>query len=190
MTFFCADLHLTHKQIHVYRGFDSTQAHDDFIEKRWRETITKKVKSPCVEKQDTIYILGDVSFSREGWERLDSWPGHKTIILGNHCTEFADAGFISGLKTVKAVHGLLKYKTAWLSHAPLHPDHLRGKRNIHGHLHSTIVADRRYMNVSLENTDMAPIHLDKVLAEFDRRQNLAYVYETLGREALFRALLP
>lgn len=189
MTYMCADLHLTHKQIHHYRGFDSTQAHDDFVEKRWLETITKKAKSPCVEKQDTIYILGDVSFSREGWERLDSWPGHKTIILGNHCTEYEHAKFISGLKTVKAVHGMVKYKTAWLTHAPLHPEHLRGKRNIHGHLHSHKVKDKRYLNVSLENTNMAPIHLDEILKEFERRKSLAYVYKTLGAKAFFRALL-
>lgn len=187
MSYLFADLHLTHKKIHEYRGFETVQAHDDFVEKRYLETIRKSVRSPIIEKHDTVYFLGDVSFSREGWERIDTWPGHKVIILGNHCTEFEHISFIAGLKTVKAVHGMLKAHEHWLTHAPLHPEHLRGKRNIHGHLHSAKVEDRRYMNVSLENTDMAPMHIDAIRAEFDRRQDLEYVRETLGETAFYRA---
>lgn len=187
MSYYFADLHLGHKAIHTYRGFETAAAHDDFVEKRYRETILKSIRSPMVEKHDTVYFLGDCAFNREGWERIDTWPGHKVIVLGNHCTEFEHISFIAGLKTVKSVHGLLKSHEHWLSHAPIHAEHLRGKRNIHGHLHGTLVEDRRYMNVSLENTNMAPMHISAIRAEFDRRQDLEYVRATLGEKAFCRA---
>ena len=64
--------------------------------------------------------------------------------------------------------GLYKYKEFWLSHAPIHPCELRGKRNIHGHVHQNHVMDEhhkrdnRYINVCVENTDGAPVSLDKI----------------------------
>ena len=64
--------------------------------------------------------------------------------------------------------GLEKYKGAWLSHAPIHPAELRGKINIHGHVHYANVLDEtgkldnRYFNVSLENTGGCPIALNVI----------------------------
>lgn len=61
------------------------------------------------------------------------------------------------------VCGFEKYKKSWLSHAPIHPAELRGKINIHGHVHDATITDEnglpdlRYFNVSLENTGGRPI---------------------------------
>lgn len=178
----CADLHLCHRQIHTYRNYPSVEAHDDFVEQTWRERVRSN-------KRDTTYVLGDVAFSKEGWERFDSFPGKKVVILGNHCTEYATAEFISQLKTVNSVHSMLRWKSMLMSHAPLHPDHLRGKRNLHGHLHNTLVQDRRYLNVSLEHTGMGPLCLDEIQAEFERRQKLSHVFYSLGTLAAMRAVV-
>lgn len=194
----CADLHLGHRNIAGYRkvkvpiensktlfhvrNFHNTEEHDDYVEKVWRERVRSN-------KRDITYVLGDVAFSKEAWERFDSFPGKKIVILGNHCTEYATAEFISQLKTVNSVHSMLRWKSMIMSHAPLHPDHLRGKRNLHGHLHSTLVRDRRYMNVSLEHTNMGPISLEEVQAEFERRQKLSHVFYSLGTKAAVRMVI-
>lgn len=180
--YLCADLHLAHASIHIHRKFDSVEQHDEFVCDNWCDTVRSN-------KRDTAYVLGDIAFSEEGWKRFDSLPGRKVVILGNHCTEKVTAGFIAGLKTVNSVHSLYRYKNGMImSHAPLHPEHLRGKRNLHGHLHSQLVRDRRYYNCSLEQIDMRPIHMDEVIEEFENRQSVNYVLHTLGWKAAYRAL--
>lgn len=39
------------------------------------------------------------------------------------------------------VYSLVKYKGFWLSHAPIHPEELRGCKNIHGHCHDAVISD-------------------------------------------------
>lgn len=178
--FLAADLHLGHKGIHKYRKFDTAEAHDDFVEACWRKQIRKK--------NQTVYVGGDVAFSEDAWRRFDELPGTKVVILGNHCTEYAHASLIASLKSVSAVHGLLKYKEFYLSHAPIHPMHLRNKFNIHGHLHSKLVHDPRYFNISLEHIDYTPIPLEDIRAELERRRNWLYTYKKLGARAALIAL--
>jgi calcineurin-like phosphoesterase family protein len=180
--YLCADLHIAHESIHIYRNFDSVEQHDEFVCDSWCDTVRSN-------KRDTTYILGDVAFSEAGWLKVDALPGRKVIILGNHCTEKVSASFIAGLKTVNSVHSLYGYKNGIImSHAPLHPEHLRGKRNLHGHLHGHLVRDRRYFNCSLEQINMRPIHMDEVYEEFERRQSIAYVKAKLGWRAAYRAI--
>lgn len=192
----CADLHLGHRNIPKYRmkpddgpldhtamfkNFVDTEEHDNFIEERWREMGIKT-------RRDTIYVVGDIAFTAEGWERFDALPGRKVVILGNHCTEHATVDKIAALKTVNSVHSMLKYKGMWITHAPLHPAHLRGKRNLHGHLHSELVRDPRYFNCSLEHTGMRPMPLEEIYEEFDRRRSFNYVRQTLGWRAALQGL--
>lgn len=77
--------------------------------------------------------------------------GGKVSVTGN-CTEM-----ISTSKLCDAfdeVHSLLKYKEFWLSHAPIHPEELRGKKNVHGHVHTESVSDLEYLNVSVDSSFM------------------------------------
>lgn len=60
------------------------------------------------------------------------------------------------------VYSLKKYKEFWLSHAPIHPDELRGKVNIHGHTHYHNISDARYVNVSMEQINFMPIELHEI----------------------------
>lgn len=61
-----------------------------------------------------------------------------------------------------AVYSLFKYKDFWLSHCPLHPNELRGKKNIHGHVHFQSIPDSRYFNTSLENINYTPINVEEI----------------------------
>jgi calcineurin-like phosphoesterase family protein len=60
------------------------------------------------------------------------------------------------------VAGIIKYKGFWLSHAPIHPEELRGKPNIHGHVHTNTLNDSRYFNASLENIGYKPVSIEEV----------------------------
>jgi len=192
----CADLHLGHRNIHKYRNkpdgwaldqtamftnFADSAEHDQCVVDRWLEMGFKT-------KRDTIYLMGDLAFTPEAWDLLDSLPGRKVVILGNHCTERTHIEKIASLKTVNNVHSMLSYKGMWLTHAPMHPAHLRGKRNLHGHLHGDLVKDPRYFNCGLEHTNMRPIPLEEIFEEFDRRRSFNYVRQKLGWRAALQGL--
>jgi len=141
MSTFCwADLHLGHKKIIEYSDGHrpvSQENHDQWIVSQWNSVVNE---------QDTVYILGDVSFSNQGWKLLDEMNGRKRLVAGNH-----DTGRIPLLKKYfERIYGIHKYQGMWLSHAPIHPWALRGKVNVHGHCHQFTINDPRYLCISVE----------------------------------------
>ncbi len=147
--FFIGDLHFGHKGIIKYREFATEADHRAFLMERWRCTVREK---------DLVYVLGDAAFTDEGLDDIGALPGRKILVRGNHdglkASRFLDV--------FEDVHGMLgKYKM-WLTHAPIHPDELRGKVNIHGHVHFKTIPDRRYVNVSAEVIGYTPISLQEV----------------------------
>jgi calcineurin-like phosphoesterase family protein len=88
--------------------------------------------------------------------------GQKVLIRGNH-----DEGPIQAYSAYFTnVYGLYKRYGLWMSHAPIHPDELRGKPNIHGHVHQKSVPDPRYFNACVEPLNGIPISLEEVRKEF------------------------
>ena len=137
--YFTSDLHLGHKNIHNFRkGFDSEVEHQSYISNYWNATITKR---------DDVYVLGDACFTMEALKLMESLPGTKHLVRGNH-DELDTQAY---LKVFKNVYGLKKYKEFWLSHAPIHPQELRGRVNLHGHVHYQTVPDNNYFNCCVEN---------------------------------------
>ena len=148
--YFCSDLHFGHKGIQQFRPFvTSCSNNEQQIIRDWQAVITKR---------DTVYVLGDAAFTTDACDLFGSLPGVKYLVRGNH--DKLDTTYY--LKYFKQVYGLLKYKEFWLSHAPIHPQELRGRINLHGHVHySNVVAenvngskipDTRYFNCCVENT--------------------------------------
>jgi len=136
---FCSDLHFGHKNIQKFRPFvvdevDNRQQITDC----WKEVVTKR---------DDVYVLGDAAFTMEALQFFKELPGRKFLIRGNHdCLDTS-----AYLKVFSQVYGLFKYKEFWLSHAPIHPNELRGKVNLHGHVHYQTIEDVRYFNCCVEN---------------------------------------
>ena len=150
--FFISDLHFGHKHILKFspsRGGASVEEHDEILVQKWNSVVTKR---------DLVYVLGDVCFSMERMPLLDQMNGMKKLVRGNHDR------FNSGvyLKYFQEIYGFLRYKGFWISHAPIHPDELRGKGNIHGHVHSAVIPDPRYVSVCVEALDGYPIPFDKI----------------------------
>lgn len=165
---FIADPHLGHRNIHKYRTVFESQKHNDlyFI----------RVLQECSTKRDSMFFLGDVVFDEYYLGAIKELPGKKILIPGNHCTEYIPMKKL--VDVYDEVHALLKYKEFWLSHAPLHPDELRGKRNIHGHVHTASVPDTKYLNVSVDSTFMnyLPRTLTEVRTAFEEQQSTSQHY--------------
>jgi calcineurin-like phosphoesterase family protein len=100
-----------------------------------------------VGKRDTVYVLGDACFTMDTIDHFSTLLGKKFLIRGNH-DQLNTSVY---LKHFEEVYGLLKYKEFWLSHAPIHPEELRGKINLHGHVHYATLEDNRYFNCCVEN---------------------------------------
>lgn len=149
---FCSDLHFGHKNIQKFRGgvLDEQDNRKQIIAD-WNDVVTKR---------DDVYVLGDAAFTLDVVDVFESLPGRKFLVRGNH--DLLDTSVY--LKYFHQVYGLLKYKEFWLSHAPIHPDELRGKVNLHGHVHYESIRksfnpvldvkselDNRYFNCCVEN---------------------------------------
>ena len=139
---FCSDLHFGHKNIGKFRNPLSLKNTEEDNRQRicndWKKVVIKR---------DIVYVLGDACFSMDTVNTFAELPGKKVLIRGNH--DLLDTQVY--LKYFDGIYGLLKYKEFWLSHAPIHPNELRGKKNLHGHVHYGTIPDNRYLNCCPEN---------------------------------------
>lgn len=67
------------------------------------------------------------------------------------------------------VGSMFKKGEFWLTHPPIHPAELRGKINIHGHVHNATVPDDNYINVSAENVFYKPVNMQQLKDERFRK---------------------
>ena len=152
--YFISDLHVAHKKV---MEFTPEYRHGD----TWLENVHSIVCrwNTRVRKRDTVYVLGDVCMDKEYLEILGELQGTKYLVRGNHDMWNAK----DYLQYFNDIFGIRTYKGFWISHAPIHPAELRGRKNIHGHVHQQSIRnaygelDKRYINVSIETTDGAPV---------------------------------
>lgn len=159
---FISDLHFGHTGIIAFSGTErggvtSIEEHDKWIVEQWNSVVSKN---------DLVWVLGDVCMDKTKLPLLKKMKGNKHLILGNH-DEFTLDVYAPYFNKI---HGFLKYKGFWISHAPLHPHELRGKVNLHGHLHKNIITrwnpekndwepDPNYICVSVEQVNGCPISM-------------------------------
>lgn len=153
--YFISDLHFHHKNILKFEGdsrpFKSLEEHDEELIKRWNDKITNR---------DKVFVLGDFAFGTD-IDVASKLNGNKFLILGNH-----DLQPIGGyLKHFKKVYGSVSYKGYLLSHIPIHESQkYRYRGNIHGHLHSKVINDPFYINVSIEQLpNLQPIEFTELI---------------------------
>lgn len=136
---FTSDLHFGHANIHKFRKEIESEEHNRArIIHDWETLVTKR---------DDVYVLGDAAFNMETVRIFNDLPGRKFLIRGNH--DELDTQVY--LKYFASVFGLKKYKEFWLSHAPIHPNELRERVNLHGHVHYHSISGAGYVNVCVEN---------------------------------------
>ncbi len=145
-----SDLHVGHEKMCIKRGYSSSEDYFEQLKEAWNKHV---------HKRDSIWILGDLTMEKNNYEWLDELKGQKNIILGNHDLP-QHVKFM--MPYVNKVGGIVKYKGVWLSHCPIHTQELRGKINIHGHLHEHVVDDERYYNVCVEHVGLCPVPLQGI----------------------------
>ena len=159
--FATSDHHFGHKAICKYRDrFKTPDEHDEYIMEQYKKVIGKR---------DTVYFLGDIAFTEEGLDKIATLPGHKRLIMGNHCFQHYKGYQDKIFEVFEEVMGSKKYKGVWLTHIPIHPEELRSNYCIHGHGHTFELADTRYQSVCLEITDYKPVEIKDVIAELARK---------------------
>jgi calcineurin-like phosphoesterase family protein len=148
-----SDLHLGHLNMAIRRGFSNVEDHDNHVIEKWNSVINKK---------DTVWILGDITMEKtQPYRLLDELKGIKNVVLGNHDLPQHVPEL---LKYTNKVCGSFSYKGCILTHIPINEFELRRFRyNIHGHLHSNVIEDQRYINVSCERVEYTPILLNELI---------------------------
>jgi len=154
--FFIADTHFGHKKViefeKEHRPFATIEEHDEELVRRWNAKVSKK---------DSVWVLGDFCFGKKNLEIAGRLNGTKRLILGNHDL-YPAADY---LKCFTRVCGVVEFDEKILSHIPVHEGQLerRYSHNIHGHLHSKALDDKRYINVSCEQIGLTPISYGEIL---------------------------
>jgi calcineurin-like phosphoesterase family protein len=138
------------------RPWDDPQEMDEALVKNWNERV---------HPQDRVYLLGDVCINRRAIPTLGRLMGRKVLIKGNHDI-FKITDYLPYFDDIRAyvVHKNPYGGKLIMSHIPIHPESLgRFGINVHGHLHYNTVGDPRYVCVSVEHTDYAPLELHEAV---------------------------
>jgi calcineurin-like phosphoesterase family protein len=138
--YFSSDWHIGHKNINKFRRLVCSD-----------EDNEQKIIDSCkvLRKRDTLFLLGDICFTEDSLAFIKNLPAcRKILVKGNH--DLVDTRKL--LEVFDNVEGHIRYKGYWLNHCPIHPDELRGKKCIHGHVHYATLPDNRYLNLSPERS--------------------------------------
>lgn len=169
--FFTSDTHFGHGNIIRYcnRPFRTSEEMDETLFANWQAVV---------RPQDTVYHLGDVAFgNREQvfatMERFRRLPGRKFLVPGNHDHRYPElialgfAEVLPPLVSVAANSGAAGGNARLvLCHYPLQTwdGVFRGARQLYGHVHGRIPANRLQCDVGVDVWGFAPARLEAVLA--------------------------
>ena len=140
MNFYISDTHFGHYNIikHCNRPFSSVEEMDKAIIANWNKVVTEK---------DTVYILGDVAFSKgtNPANYLQQLKGRKIIILGNHDYDIANnrkkyANLVYKICDYLEISEMVNNKPCKIvmSHYPMAEwnGFFRGAIHLYGHVHA------------------------------------------------------
>lgn len=165
-TFITSDLHFGHKRIVEY--CPATRGHFTSMDQMHESMIAEWNKQVTID--DTVYILGDVSFLpvHQTADILHRLNGTKILIEGNHDKRLMDE--YKFRECFSAIHKYLEvtYKSIKLVmfHFPIY-DHngaSRGSIMLHGHRHGEPTnLPGKIMDVGFDSTGQIVIDMDTVL---------------------------
>lgn len=167
-----ADIHFFHRNIPKFcpeaRGMfvDKIPQMNATIIKRWNE---------LVQYNDTVFILGDVSFGHpeETVQALLQMNGFKILITGNHDHKMLkNAAFVAQFTKVMDYHvQMIDGKRVVMFHYPIYEwDGMhRGNIHLHGHLHGTPHGiEGRIKDVGMDTNDLRPYNLRDLIAKMEK----------------------
>jgi calcineurin-like phosphoesterase family protein len=162
--FLIADHHIGHENICKFTGVNGTKLRPFNNADEMDEALIEN-HNKVVRPQDTTYFLGDVAIAKKNLVKLARMNGRKILVRGNHDI-FRIEEYLPYFEDIRGSHKLGNFI---LSHVPIHPDSVArwATGNIHGHLHDGRVMlngeiDRRYICVSGEHTNFAPVDIEEI----------------------------
>lgn len=178
MKYFIADPHFGHTNILKLskRPFSTIEEHDETLIHNWNRTVTPN---------DEIYILGDLTMSKDGAyvnKLLSRLNGIKYLIKGNHETYLNDPAFDkTKYKWIKDYHEFNYNGVKFvLFHYPILEWNGFYQKSIHlyGHVHNTrteyfnSIMDKRALNVGVDIINFTPISIETLIrnTQFNRGQ--------------------
>lgn len=183
--FIFSDPHLSHGNIlkfkradgELYRpGFSCIEEHDDFIIQEFNKIVTPA---------DKWYCIGDWSMKASAIELVRHFNGHGRLCRGNHDI-YPTKRYLfdkDGNKLFEEIYATRLLDNLLLSHYPIREDSLKPTwTNVHGHVHNSVKAlhyGPKYLNVSMEVTNLRPIALEDVKKRIRDQQEYAEQFKEL-----------
>ena len=163
MIWVTSDLHLNHPGIlKTCRKFSDINEHNEYIIKQYNSVV---------DKDDLVYILGDVGFTpmKDLSPLIQKLNGRKVLVLGNHDKgtegEYRKMGFID-VKSSPIYYS----SNIILSHEPVKEAFNNPYvYNIHGHLHQSIVDLPNFINSNIELHDYKPMSLKDLQEQINQK---------------------
>ena len=154
-----SDHHWFHKNIIEYsnRPFSGVDEMNREMTGRWNEVVGP---------DDTMLHIGDIAMGKRAYlpKVVENLSGYKILIKGNHDRsdkQMLDAGFDEVYKELTIVTS--GGKRIMVRHKPQDADKLIGYSfQFHGHTHSDIKMNGKYINFSVEAWDYYPVDIDNV----------------------------
>jgi calcineurin-like phosphoesterase family protein len=169
--FFTADLHLGHARVLEYshRPFRTVEEMDEALVANW---------NAVVQPNDTVYLLGDVSFHRpeKTLSLLSRLQGSIGLVLGNHDKKLKPEAlrrftFVKDLYTVKVEDPEVVGRSSGIQRIVLCHYALRvwqashyGAWSLYGHSHGSLSDDphAKAFDVGVDSHDYRPISYARV----------------------------
>lgn len=156
--FLTSDTHFGHWGVCKFLRRDGTKLRPWNTPEEMDEALVANWNA-VVKPTDKVYHLGDVVINKKALKTLERLNGDKLLIKGNHDI-FRLSEYSVYFRDIRAYHVMDKHI---LSHIPVHESQFpRFRANIHGHLHSNVLPDSRYINVCVEQTNFTPIPWETV----------------------------
>lgn len=165
---FISDTHFFHANILKFTNDQGIRLRPEFNTIEEMHEVMIENWNKVVKTQDFVYHLGDVTFKYGGEfnNLMHRLHGHKRLIVGNH-DKIWDPNLISNFEKVELWKGFKEYNFT-ASHFPLMLQSLRdGAYNVHGHVHANSLADKHYINVSVEVRNYTPVNIDELVKEME-----------------------
>lgn len=168
---FISDTHFFHSNILKFTGDDGKRIREPFNSlEEMHETMIQNWNS-LVKDNDYVYHLGDVTFRYDGAfnNLMSRLKGQKRLIVGNH-DKLKNPALHIHFEKIELWKGFSDKEAGvafTASHFPLPEYMLRnGCHNAHGHIHQNKSREAHQFNLSVENINYTPMHIDELVTHF------------------------
>lgn len=173
---FISDTHFGHQGVCNFtreddvtplRPWDTYEEMDEALIANWNSVV---------KPQDKVYHLGDLALKFKPTDYIISilkrLNGHKRLIRGNH-DMWPTRAYLDYFDEIYGVRIFHKEGLA-CQHIPMREAQLRRDWvNVHGHLHSAVIDNPRYISVCVEQINYTPISFDEVVSLANEGRKLA-----------------